>query len=156
MNTIPRNKKIPKSAEAAKKFAPYFLNYETDNQYNSIKDLIAAKDIDVVDETLYLRYYYEKDICTELCITGSQLPYCCGLSELGELSCDKGFPGFSEILDFIAVDNKGHTFIMNTNGKGSSIHFERELAKCKYWTKIKQFKNASGGNTITVWMTNTE
>lgn len=46
--------------------------------------------------------------------------------------------------------------MVNTNGKGSSLNFEKGLAKSKYFTKVKTFKNVGTGSVIQVWLSNNE
>lgn len=87
-----------------------------------------------------------------------QLPYCCGILELGELSAagDVNIPDLIKFLDLIVNQQKGITYMINTNGKGDSIIFEKALAKCKNWICVKQFKNANSNNIISMWVSKNE
>lgn len=84
------------------------------------------------------------------------LPYCCGINELGDLECDKNFPTdqLTKILDMYISNGSQKTSIINTNGNGSCIKYEIALAKCKNWTLVKTFKSPSSGNTIKMWISN--
>lgn len=81
-------------------------------------------------------------------------PFCCGLIELGELrlGTNKGAVDFAaKVLDS-AVRNTKYTLIINTNGIGPSVVFEKALAKCKYWQLVKTFPNPGSRNTLKLWV----
>jgi len=87
-----------------------------------------------------------------------QLPYCCGILELGDLTAHKDIhiPDVTKFLDLITNQEKGITLMINTNGKADCIIFEKALAKCKNWICVKQFKNANSNNIISMWVSKNE
>lgn len=82
-----------------------------------------------------------------------QSPYCCGFREVGDLQLTKGtkIEFITNILDALVVKNP-YTMYINTNAKGSSIEYEKALAKCKYWQKVKTYKNPGSSSIITLWI----
>lgn len=88
----------------------------------------------------------------------SDLPYCCGVLELGNLYTDKTCTTkeLTEYLDALVNEAKGKTLIINTNGEVHSKRFDDALIKCKYFVQVKTFKNSSSNNTIKIWMSNND
>ncbi len=84
--------------------------------------------------------------------------YCCGLLELGELSCDLQIAPIelTKLLDYCVQRVNGKTLMINTNGVGYSKVFEQALAKCKYFKLVKTFINDNSGNTVKIWISNND
>lgn len=137
--TIPKPKKVNPVI--------VYVNNTTGEQYTE-----AVGVVEDIEEENCQEYSDSEDI-NNIKFEISQSPYCCGFREVGELDCSSSTePKFiTEILDALVVNNK-HTMFINTNGKGSSIDYEKALAKCKYWQKVKVFKNPGSTSTITLWI----
>lgn len=146
-----KNKKIKE--ESNEKFIPRFEDLDG----NTISE---SKLSDYIDENdcIELNYEYLKNKYTDFKFNISETVYCCGISEIGELSIEGGnplcIPGLIKILD--AIITPGHTYILSTNGKNDSLIFEKALEKCKYWTMVKSFVNKNSRNTIKMWISNNE
>lgn len=84
------------------------------------------------------------------------LPTCCGIGELGELQ-DGNTPitVITKFLDEMASHLKNKTLMINTNGRGGALAFDKALMKTKSFKLIKTFKNTSG-NTVKIWLSNNE
>jgi len=131
------------------------------------------KDVDSLVSYIYDEYSDFEDHAhsivlddSEINISTNLLPYCCGVVEIGELSYSfkhrlvpvfelKAIKELSNFLDKL-VEYKGKTFMINTNGKNSSVMFEKALAKCKNWVLVKEFVNFNSNNTIKMWISNNE
>lgn len=143
-------KKITKKVEKT--------TYKVLNAFYKGNNLISLKnEIDIDPEHIKLTYVDidgKHDIAFEM----SELPFCCGVLEIGELTISKTFPliAFKQIMSEIitAINNK--TVIINTNGKNDCIFWENHLDNCdELFTLVKTFKNTSG-NIIKIWMSNNQ
>ncbi len=159
----PIKKNIKTPSVSPEKYPQFYSNnrYDAENtesvqkavlqelDYANIKDEESSLDFDILTSS---------NVIHSVGMVTNTLPYCCGIIELGELSADKGAPSkeLAEILDTIVINTKGKSFIVNTNGIGVSLVFEAALAKCKYFTLVKSFKNNGNGNIIKVWLSNNE
>lgn len=119
---------------------------------NSIEELKINLE-DCVDLNVTL----SKNNLTNISFSSEELPHCCGIHEIGNLSADRDFPvkELTKILDRL-VESKPNqrTTLINTNGKSSSIVFELALAKCKYWTLVKTTPNPGTSSIIKMWISN--
>lgn len=133
--------------------SPKYFDREMQESYSSIKELkLEIVDCGVVDLMI--------DTIDDVYFRIEDTEFCCGLLELGEIHCSKGIPikELASVLDRAVecVSENKNTLIINTNGKDASIIFEKALAKCKYWTLVKTFKNGNSGNTIKMWISNND
>ncbi len=153
------NKKIEIIKEKIETF-PRYINNDTD-QVDAIENIILETIFDWDSgraEDYQIELELSKSRFTTLEFSLQQLPFCCGIIEMGALECDKSFPinELTKILDLFIQKHKGITFIINTNNRDSSILFEKALPKCKYWTLVKTFKNANSNNIISTYISNNE
>ncbi len=153
INTIKKNKKVTPIVQSKKVFSPHFL---TTGKEITVKDYLSAN-----SSYIDIDYAYEEHKEVGITFQLETLPHCCGIHEIGDLSTDinnnnksKALKGLVEVLDTTASEYTGNTLILNTNGKANSLIFDEALAKCKYWTLVKTFKNKNSGNTIKMWVTN--
>ena len=153
LNVIKTKKKLP-AVKVVKKIETSFNNLMLKKYYATAEEL--TKD-------LWSVFYFMFDDRVELKIdskvfnfTVSGIPYCCGISEFGELSASRALniDKASDVIDCIIERHKGHTFMVNTNGNASSRIWDAILTKSKYFNCVKAFKNANSGNTIKVWISN--
>jgi hypothetical protein len=129
-----------------------YKDNQDDKVYNKLEDL-ARGNVPEADHSYSVSI---KDRKLEYEI--SELPYCCGVLELGELYVDKliDIKEFTEYLDLLVAFKKGKTLLINTNGRENSATFEIALKKCKNWTAVKSFRNNVNGNLITMWVSNND
>ena len=84
----------------------------------------------------------------------SQLPYCCGVFEIGELGAldGKKIPqeAFNELME--AFGEKGYTFIVNTITTGGAKSWEPFLDACPSFQLVKSFKNENSGSIVKIWL----
>lgn len=151
---IKKNK--PVNIKKAKKihFVPYY-KFEDEYGGRNTADEVA-KGIQKDGDNCYVVKYFaaeNKIVVIEFELLGFST--CCGMTEIGNLNATDS-TGITELLDSIASSNKGHTYMITTNGRNASKYYEAALAKCKYWTKVKSFVNKNSKNTIQVWMSNNE
>ena len=111
---------------------------------------------------------YSEDIVPyfELEFTFERLPFCCGITEIGNLNISNSSTKnkrifvneiIQEFFDRLGKKLKGHTFIINTNGKDFCTDLELILSKCKdSWTMVKEFVNSNSKNTIKMWISNND
>jgi hypothetical protein len=130
-----------------------YYNANTGDSFGSIEELIQDS-IELSNGNSYAIEISKKNLCFMV----EQLPYCCGICEIGELGANKDIhiPDLTKFLDLIINQEKGITYMINTNGKADSIIFEKALAKCKNWICVKSFKNASSNNIISMWVSKNE
>lgn len=86
-----------------------------------------------------------------------QLPYCCGVSEIGNFSMNKCNDFNSDHIDaiselFTEIAKRHNSLIINTNGYGTCVFLEKVLEKNNNWLLVKTFINPSSGNTIKMWI----
>jgi len=87
----------------------------------------------------------------------SDLPYCCGASEIGNFRMT-GYSDFSsDHIDaiselFTEIAKRHNDLIINTNGYGTCVFLEKVLEKNNNWLLVKTFINPSSGNTIKMWI----
>lgn len=133
-----------------------------------IKPLFKINDIECnnIDEVLYtiqdnefMEGEYQTDITFKkdgckgiLNFCFNDLPFCCGISEIGSIYYKGEIPGIEYFLDQLAILFKGKTLMINTIQTGDSSAIANHLQKCVNWTKVKTFKNNSTPNTITIWI----
>jgi hypothetical protein len=122
----------------------------------------SGEEWDTLEELV--SFIYEDDYVDVSFITGSvafnlnSLPYCCGIFEIGDLSVTKETKTeeLTKFLDLYVNNHNGTTLMINTNGRNSSIDYEKALAKCKNWILVKQFKSSNSKNTISMWISRNE
>jgi len=146
------SRKIP--APVVKKVEPKYHDHVDDEEYETIEELVEANlcgsstdhDIRLVD--------------TDLEYTVEELPFCCGIYELGNLQISNAQKSIqndlTKYLDLLVANTKHKTLMINTNGIDASKFIEESLIKCKNWTAAKKFRNGTGGNTITMWVSNND
>jgi len=148
---IPIKRKKPVTTKSTiPEFKPY-LSFDSDGCVSRAIDL--SKGLDPSDSQIYYHdrpdnvYYFMWDL--------NDLPFCCGIMEIGQLSLRKEFPKniLKGVLDAF-VFNQKFTFVINTNGKDSSIQVEAALKECKNWTLVKTFESPNTKNTIKMWVSN--
>ena len=134
---------------------------------NSIKQIVL-KDV-IVDDTnnpIALDNMLSCAESQEICYVDSEgkskpiyfeiddLPYCCGLYEIGNLN-NINFvsqKAFNVLMKGLLTSNI--TFIVNTNNETASKTWEEKLVKSKMFTCVKQFTNPNSNNPIKVWVSN--
>jgi len=130
------------------------------NAYNGEEGTSLSDVLDICDDgeriQLTITDIYNKETNINLFI--SNLPYCCGVFELGEISVsrDINITDVTKVLDTLVTKNTNFTLMINTNGIEDSIIFEKALAKCKYFTLVKTFKNRNSKNIIKMWVSNND
>ena len=83
----------------------------------------------------------------------SELPYCCGVFEIGELCpLDRKVTqeAFNELME--AFCEKRYTFIINTIAAGGAKNWESYLDTCPSFQLVKTFKNENSGRIVKVWL----
>lgn len=89
----------------------------------------------------------------------SELFHCCGIIEIGRLFLNPSklktlstlHEDLKVFLDEITHYANGKLLILNTNGQGVSVKYDKALSECKNWELNKKFVNSNTGNTIKVW-----
>lgn len=153
---IKTNKKVEKIVvkEVYPKYTLNDVDEDKDTNLDNILELLNLGN-DELDSI-----YIETSISTSFTInfTSTELPHCCGIYEIGDLSTNGNIDitELTKILDGLVRTVKKKTLIINTNGKGVSVYFEKALAKCKYFTMVKSFKNGGTSSTIKMWISNNE
>lgn len=135
---------IPKSTKVD---VLVFENDYTDEKSPNVDDVIGD-----VGDTDNFRITSNKG--DSIAFETNSTPFCCGLVEVGELRSTVGKGGIdfaAKVLDS-AVKNTKYTLIINTNGTGPSVTFEKALAKCEYWQLVKTFPNPGSRNTLKLWV----
>lgn len=145
VNTKVKNLILPKTGN--------YKDNHTDKSYSDIESLI--QDLQYLDVGERYDFNFSQK---RFGFYVEQLPCCCGILEIGELKAagDVNIPDVTKFLDLIVNQQKGITYMINTNGKGDSIIFEKALAKCKNWICVKSFKNANSNNIISMWVSKNE
>jgi len=85
----------------------------------------------------------------------SELPHCCGIYEIGNLSIDRVFPqkAFNELMNGFCAE--GFTLCVNTVTTSISDRtWASLLEKCPSFTEVKSFVNPNSKNTIRMWISN--
>lgn len=144
------NKKV---ASPKKKIEPTYRNNNNNFECICVEELLSDLNDDFDFE--YASVDVELDNKT-VSFETTGLKNCCGVIELGNLECQNTvkLDDLAEFLDGIVSIGGGLTFMINTVSSGSCATFEKALAKCKYFTKVKSFKNPNSGNIITTWLSN--
>lgn len=153
MNTVNKTKKVKlKDPEELATYPQYIPS-----NFNTIEDeLKLGDDVDVV---VYIKL--NKTTETKFGFYCNQLPYCCGVYELGDITCSKELKPqhINKMLDISlqSVTNpngRSKTVIINTNGVGPCVPLEAALKVNKNFTMVKEFVNTSSGAKIKMWISN--
>jgi len=115
---------------------------------------ISLEDIWDYAEANEINYIDSQNISRYLSLSIEDVPYCCGVKEIGELEKIEFISqkAFNYLVKGLLLSN--YTFIINTNGEKASLSWDEKLEKCKMFTCIKEFKNPSSENIIKVWVSN--
>jgi len=124
----------------------------------SIDDSCISSDFENEEFFVAVKYKDESNNFRRFSFEATVLRHCCGVCELGNLSNVETFPQdkFNEYFKMLLRILKGKTLIINTNGKNNSVGWEKYLRSSKLFVPVKKFKNANGGNTVTIWVSNNE
>lgn len=112
----------------------------------------------------YIYGYHLGDTCeiscgsSRLSFTSAQLPFCCGIIEIGDIDVDKGllakrldnvFKAFFEAVKLI----HGKAIIINLNMADSSCRtFDLYIKENKSFKEVISFINSSTSNTIKTYI----
>jgi hypothetical protein len=155
VKTIKKTKVI-KFNEPENKFEPYF---ESDSGTKGLNVIFNPSDFNLDDFDIEIDYYETIEQVRgarrkQISFNGVSLLHCCGIIELGNIHITEGNNKVLEVLHALVTNYPGITFMINTNGRDSSKRMEEALVKSDVFVKIKSFKNANSGNTVTIWLSN--
>jgi len=115
------------------------------------------------EETLNEIYIKDSKGNTIIDSTIAELPYCCGVEELGEISYNR--PSSESVrtackeIVLAVIQNIDKTIIVNTStsqkGKPSKSRNFEEYLSPEWFTMVKEFTNPGTGNTIRMFVSNT-
>ena len=158
MNTTVKKVVVKKVAAKKVEKPLYRMNGRNYNNVSSIIDSIISDVEDDPDSS------FDCNILDQyVTFTFQQNSFCCGLLEIGNLEISGSSTGkssaaflkaFSDLMNELVNIKEGNSLMLTTNGKNSSVYFEKVLAKSESWTAIKSFKNSNSGNTVTIWISN--
>jgi len=157
MSALKKVKTMPKvKAKAkAKGFVPY---YEMEgNIFYTLKELLEALK-EQLSESNYIPeilYYSSRSNAMRLDASLEDLPYCCGVTELGEIRIDSNFPeecikGFVKTL----FDEFAGCLIINTVSDSYCKPLQDVLDVSPYFTCVKIFDNPNTSRTIKMFVSN--
>ena len=150
----------------------YFYD-EDDNNYNNF--IVSADNIEdlLFKNEQFLNIFFDNSLAldddckitvyknnlTIFSFRFSELVYCCGIIEIGNLYYNtaklKTLSTLNEdlkvFLDEITHYANGKLLVLNTNGQGISIKYDKALSECKNWELNKKFVNNNTNNIIKVW-----
>lgn len=122
--------------------------------HDDLKDDLISSDSYSLSEN-YFDIYLKKDNVRVLKFATCEMPFCCGIIEIGELNkieCEKlSQKLFNNLFGFIVTNDK-RTLMINTLDTGNSSSWNKYLENCPYFKKVKSFKNPNSGNNINVWI----
>ncbi len=149
IKTIKKKTVLPKKTNAGLCDVLLCSNYQEN-------DVLITDSFFNDEDTYTIKYYDINGVSTAIEFEISQIPHCCSIYELGKLIVNDKFPqkGFNKLINILLTP--GTTYIVNTNGKNSSVRWEQLLAKNKYFTCVKQYISQETKNTISMWVSNNE
>lgn len=158
MNTTVKKVVVKKAAAKKIENPLYRMNH---GDYNNVSSVIDSIMSDIEEDS---DFNFECKILNQLVrFRFNQNTFCCGLIEIGELEISGPPAGktstaflkaFSDLINELINVKEGNTLMLTTNGRDSSVYFEKVLSKSESWTAIKSFRNSNSGNTVTIWISN--
>lgn len=118
-----------------------------DEEYKSLTELL--KDADLQDSVQIDRLDRDEHGKDSVSFSIDQVPYCCGVFELGDLSSTT-LTNKEMNMIFTELLKSKYVYIMNIIK--DCERWEEWLSKTSLFKKIREFKNPNSGNMVRLWV----